>query len=155
MRTRMRLVLVVFAGLALIVPAVALAKTTHWFGSTKFPCPGCSGGFANDDLEFNVSRNEVTYVFLGYECSTSSSPGAEETFPTSAPIRHGKFKIDFIEPSGRNPVSHLPYGAPGFHVIMKGDIAKHTAHGTTEVLYDPLSGGACNTGTVHWHAHRT
>lgn len=133
---------------ALVASAVALAKTTYWYGNVNY------GPSANYNIQFNVSGHKVTYWFIGYGCTTKASPG-DDNFPSNAPIKHGKFKLNYTMPTGRNPVSHLPYGDPGFHIIITGQFKGGKASGTMDVLNDPQLGGACNEGAKHWHAHST
>ena len=135
-------------GVALIAPAVALAKTTHWGGSVNY---GAKGNF---DITFNVSHGKVTYWFIGYACNPKASPGSAN-FPTSAPIKNGKFKLNYTEPKGTNPVTHSPYDDPGFHVVITGAFKGGKASGTMNVLHDPLLGGGCTFGAKPWHAHNT
>lgn len=139
---------------ALIVPAVALAKTTYWAGTVKYGVIDNHGDVGKFDINFNVSGSKVTYWGFGYACNKQASPGSEN-IPTSARIKNGKFKLNYTMPKGTNPLTHGPYDDPGFHVIITGQFTGGKASGTMDVVNDPLLGGACNLGTKQWHAHKT
>jgi hypothetical protein len=153
MKNTSRWPIVFVVGLALIIPAVALARTTHWSGSVNYGVTDKYGDRGVYDINFNVSRGKVTYWFLGYACRPRVQGSAN--FPTRARIRKGKFRLDYTEPTGTNPVSHSPYDDPGFHVIIKGKFSGRKASGTIDVLNDPSLGGKCSFGPKPWHAHKT
>lgn len=144
MKHTIRWPMMFLVGVALILPAVALAKTTHWAGSVNYGVFDKEGDRGNFTIDFNVSHGKVTYWFIGYACNSAEGTA---NFPTHAAIKNGKFKLDYTEPAGGSD--------PGFHVIITGAFKGGKASGTMDVRNDPLLGGGCSNGRKPWHAHNT
>jgi hypothetical protein len=119
----------------------AAASVTYWSGFTKYPR-------ASYEFNFTDSGSRLTYFFVAGVCKPSIASESGDNFPTSVPISHGKFVLNYIDHRASSDRSD-----PGFHVIIKGQINGDLAKGTVQILNDPDLDGACNGEIAHWQAH--